>query len=102
MQVDWRKFFDSFLNKVSWLKNVRFIIGTMLIGFCIMTIYRAFFLPRQITKVYAQAGSNVQVKNDSPQKKRFFSLIPFIEAYGQVQENKRPEAGARIGARIEI
>lgn len=98
------KFFGSFFQLIPWAKNIRYILGLILVvGICVM-VYRAFFMPR--THIIAKKGSVVNYYENT--KKRF-RFIPYLDAsYGksglrnQSFSNAEENWEARVGLRIEF
>lgn len=41
--MDFKKFFLSFFEAVPWVKNLRFILGAVVIGIIALTIWKAWF-----------------------------------------------------------
>ena len=100
------KFAGSFFQFLPWVKTLRYAAGIALIGFVGLTIYRAFFMPTQITKqvahIIAQPGAQVTIDQEKEEKKSGIEVSPFVEGYGFVESDERKGAGAKAGVRVEF
>ena len=100
-KVDFRKFFRSFVEPVAWWKTARFAIGLAALILGGFTIYRAYFMPSQKntqTITVGQGGTATIVQNKA--EKSNHGLEPFIELYGQVDDQNEGRAGIRCGVRL--
>ncbi len=100
------KFAGSFFQFLPWVKTLRYVVGIALIGFVGLTIYRAFFMPTQITKqithIIAQPGAQVIVDQKKEEKKSRIDISPFVEGYGFAESDNRKGVGGKAGVRIDF
>ncbi|MDP3789234.1 MAG: hypothetical protein Q8R48_02405 [Candidatus Omnitrophota bacterium] len=100
------KFVTSFFQALPWVKTIRYAAGIALIGFIALTIYRAFFMPTEITKqethIIAQPGARVTVDQKKEEKKSKLGVSPFVEGYGFAESNDRKGVGAKAGVRVDF
>uniref|UniRef100_A0A6M3IX30 Uncharacterized protein n=1 Tax=viral metagenome TaxID=1070528 RepID=A0A6M3IX30_9ZZZZ len=110
--MDIKKFFASFFQVVPWLKNLRFIAGTLIIAFFALTVYRAFFMKTiqqtQHADITVQPGGTIYyspVQKTETKKRAWWLPHLFVEGYGfsevDSSEHTRTGVGARAGGRLE-
>lgn len=100
------KFITSFFQVVPWVKTLRYAAGIALVGFIGLTIYRAFFMPTELTKqethIVAQPGANITVDQKREEKKHGIAVNPFVEGYGFIESDDRKGVGAKAGLKVEF
>jgi len=107
-----KKFFASFFQAVPWMKNIRFILGLVIILVLGYTIYRAYIMPRnkqvQNTQIHVDSGGTLNLTNSQKieEKKRPWWLPHlFGEVYGfkefEAAGGSRTGVGGRAGGRWE-
>jgi hypothetical protein len=105
--MDFKKFFLSFFQVVPWLKNIRFIAGTLIILIIGFTCYRAYFMKTvqqtQSATITAQPGSTVNYTTiqNTEEKKKWWMPSPWVEPY-IFKESDRDGWGIRCGLRWQF
>jgi exosortase/archaeosortase len=111
-KVDIKSWFSSFFQVVPWLKNIRFIAGTVIIAFIGLTIYRAYFVKTtqqtQHADITVQSGGHITYApvQKTEKEKKWYIPSPFVEIYvfseSDTEYRSRNGAGIRAGARWEF
>jgi len=98
------KFAGSFFQFLPWVKTARYALGLLGVGFIGLTIYRAYFMStnKTINNIVAQSGSHVTVEERKEEKKKWFSIHPFLEGYGFVESDDRKGVGGKAGIRVDF
>lgn len=103
------KFFGSFFEVVPWMKNIRFIVGLVLVLFVGYTVYRAYIMPRnkqtQNTQIHVAPGGTLNLNQSQKieeKKRAWWMPTPFAEGYGFYESDGRNGVGVRAGARFEF
>ena len=104
------KFFGSFFQFIPWVKDIRTILGILIISAVIFSGYKAInhFFPgpaaqQQHTEICVQPGGTLNLnQNQKNEAKKRAWWLPHIfgEIYG-FQETDRSGVGARAGGRLE-
>lgn len=106
--MDWKKFLASFFQVVPWVKNLRFILGAVIVAFIGFTVYRAYFVKQvqqtQNAHITAQPGSTVNYTTvqNAEKKRKWWVPAPFVDVYTFVQTDDTQGFGVRFGGRWEF
>ena len=93
-----KKFVGSFFQLMPWVKNIRFIIGLVIILLVGLTIYKAFFKETRHTRIVAEKVNYYEEK-----KRAWWVPTPFVEIFGELKTDEdSPQVGTRFGARWEF
>ena len=100
--IDMLKFGKSFFEGTAWVKNLRYIVGGVIILFVCLTVYRAFFMKttKSMTTVRVERGATAVInQNDSDGHK--WRVYPYVDAaYVKGGSNRESWNGAEDGWQV--